>query len=70
MKRWMAGFGLLIGLGILSVMLWRLDWHVFAEAFRQVRLPWLAVAISLALMGQALRALRWNIVSGRSLSQY
>jgi uncharacterized membrane protein YbhN (UPF0104 family) len=70
MKRWMAGFGLLISLGILSVMLWRLDWQVFAEAFRQVRLPWLAVALALALMGQALRALRWNIVSGRSLSQY
>jgi uncharacterized protein (TIRG00374 family) len=70
MKRWMAGIGLLIGLGILSLMLWRLDWHVFAEAFRQVRLPWLAVALALALVGQALRALRWNIVSGRSFSQY
>ena len=70
MKRWMAGIGVLISISILSVMLWRMDWQVFTEAFQGVRVSWLVVAFLLALMGQAVRALRWNIVSGRSLSQY
>jgi uncharacterized protein (TIRG00374 family) len=69
-KRMISGGGLLVSLAILTVMIWRLDWSTFVEALVGINAAWLVVAVLFGFTGLALRALRWNIVSGRPLREY
>jgi glycosyltransferase 2 family protein len=54
----------------LAVVLWRLDWPVFAAEMRRVNLLPLVLAIAAIALSIALRALRWNVAAGVPLHAY
>jgi glycosyltransferase 2 family protein len=70
MKRWLVVIGLFVSIAIITVMISRMDWETFVSAFSQIKYYWLIVAATFVFVGQAVRALRWNFVSGRPVQQY
>jgi len=62
--------GCLVSAGFLAAVLWRLDWEVFAAEMRRVTLAPLALAMVAIALSIAVRALRWNLVTGVPLRAY
>jgi uncharacterized protein (TIRG00374 family) len=66
-RKWLVAAGLLISAALLAVVLWRLDWPVFAAEMRRLHFAPLTVAMTLIAVSIALRSLRWNLAAGAPL---
>lgn len=59
-RRWLTWIGGSIGVALLALLFWRIDWRLFADTVATARLEYV-VAIFLAIVcGQLLRAWKWG----------
>jgi glycosyltransferase 2 family protein len=68
-KKTMIWISLTISIVILVYVIMGMDWGLFVEAMKGVKIHWLFAALLSSALGLFLRSLRWNTVSGRPLSQ-
>jgi uncharacterized protein (TIRG00374 family) len=66
-RKWLLGGGLLVSAAFLGIVLWRLDWAVFAAEMRRLHYLPLAATMALIALSIGLRVLRWNLAAGAPL---
>ncbi len=65
MRRLRAFAGLLVSLGLLGLLAWRLDLRGVLQALGELRLGWLALAAALGPLQVLLASERWRLASAR-----
>lgn len=69
-KRWLIILGTVLSIVLLVIVFARLDWQAFLTALTRIQLTELILAAAIVALNVALRALRWNLVAHRPLTQF
>jgi uncharacterized membrane protein YbhN (UPF0104 family) len=61
-RRWMTWLRVVVSLGLLSYLLFSVDWRECVDVLRRADLRWLAVMLALLAFGRFLNGLRWYLL--------